>query len=179
MSYLFGYGSLLSPVSAARTLQRPLTMAELLPTRLHGYRRTWTAAVDVIVTENGISRDYSALFLDLTPTPGMSCNGVLLEVNESEWALLDLRERNYQRTAVQVESKGNMVPAFTYIIPDDEKQREGVVLKSYLDLVHRALLDYPEEFRREFWGGTDEPEALIAGDYVFQDNEQNRAAGRE
>jgi cation transport regulator ChaC len=66
---------------------------------------TWTAAVDVIVTENNLSRDYSALFLDLTATPGMSCNGVLFEINESEWALLDLRERNYRRTAVLVESE--------------------------------------------------------------------------
>ena len=180
MDYLFGYGSLLSPASAARTLQRPLTMADLLPARIRGLKRTWTAAADVVVTERGVSRDYTALFLDLSTAPGLTCNGVLLEVTGGEWTRLDLRERTYQRIVVQAELNGKRVSAFTYIVHDEEKKHDGVVLVGYLEIVQQALLEYSEKFQREFWSSTEEPAvSLISGDYVFKDIEQNQAAGRE
>ena len=132
------------------------------------------------VTQESVARDYTARFLDLSAAPGSICNGVLLEVHDREWDRLDLRERNYRRVEVQVELNGKTVPAFTYIVPDHEKRHDGVVLLGYLEIVRRALLDYSEEFNREFWSGTDEPgELLISGSYVFQDREQNRATGRE
>ena len=179
MDYLFGYGSLLSPVSIARTVQRPVTMTDLLPARVRGFKRSWTAAADVIVTEQGVSRDYTALFLDLSTDHGMICNGVLLRVTDGDLARLDLRERTYQRISVQAEWNGGMVSAFTYMVPNEEKKRDGVVLVGYLKIVHQALLNYSKEFNQEFWSSTEEPAMeLVSGDYIFQDVEQNRALGR-
>src|SRR5262245_6968014 len=124
MSYLFGYGSLLSPGSAARTLQRPLTSADLSPARVPGFRRTWTAAAEVTVTQESVPRDYTARFLDLSAVPGSICNGVLLEIHESEWNRLDLRERNYRRVEVPAELDGEIVPAFAYIVSAEEKSHQ-------------------------------------------------------
>lgn len=179
MGYLFGYGSLLSPESATRTLLRPVAAADLRPARLRGFRRTWTAAAEVFITGGNAPGPHTALFLDLSPAPGVACNGVLLQVAEAEWARLDLRERMYERAAVRVEAGGATEAAFTYLIPEGEKRDEGVVLEGYLDILRQALRLYPEDFGREFWAGTDEPaRAVVTGDYVFRDQDQNRAAGR-
>jgi cation transport regulator ChaC len=180
MDYLFGYGSLLSPESATRTLLRPVTMADLHPAYLHGFRRTWTAATEVIVTEGSTLGRHTALFLDLSIASDVTCNGIILAVAEDEWGRLDLRERMYQRMPVQVAENGEILRAFTYIVPTGEKKHEGVVLENYMEMLRQALRTYPDSFGREFWSSTAEPEVpLVRGNYVFRDNEQNRAAGRE
>jgi hypothetical protein len=169
----------LSPESATRTLLRPVTAADLHPAYLRGFRRTWTAAAEVFVNSDTAPKLYTALFLDLSTAPDVTCNGVLLDVEDDEWERLDLRERMYERAAVQVELGGKLTSAFTYVVPDDEKINKGIILEGYLNILRQALHAYPDAFKQEFWSSTTKPsQALVSGHYVFRDKDQNQAAGR-
>ena len=91
MPQVFGYGSLLSPASVSRTLGRPVALADLVPCAVAGYRRTWTARVPVWVGPHAEPAD--ALFLDLSRSPGDTCNGILLTVTESGFDRIPLARR--------------------------------------------------------------------------------------
>lgn len=166
MPQVFGYGSLLSPASVSRTLGRPVALADLIPCAVAGYRRTWTARVPVWVGPAGEPAD--ALFLDLTRSPGDTCNGILLTASEAELALLDTREPGYERRAVSAMVGDGVVEAVAYVVPDAAKTHAGRVLHDYARLVEQALLAYPDAFARAFHASTDAlPEPLLTGAYRF------------
>ncbi|MCB1622423.1 MAG: gamma-glutamylcyclotransferase [Thiothrix sp.] len=179
MALIFGYGSLLSPASAARTLQRPVCHSELCCGVLHGFVRSWTAATRITLCIDGELCCHQALFLDLTPRSGSSCNGVCLEVTDSELKALDVRERGYERRQVEVEYDGRCTRAWTYLMPGTAKQSQGIIAACYIDLIEEALQHYSEAFTSHFWESTLPSDAVIVrGEYVFADSEQNQAAGR-
>ncbi|HPE62159.1 MAG: gamma-glutamylcyclotransferase [Thiothrix sp.] len=180
MALVFGYGSLLNPASAARTLKRPVGHGELCCGVLHGFLRSWTAATRITLCIDGEPCCHQALFLDLTPCAGSSCNGVCLEVTDSELQALDLRERGYERRQVEVEFDGRCDSAWTYLKPGDAKQYQGIIAACYIDLIKEALQHYPDAFVSHFWASTLPTDAaIVQGEYIFADCEQNRAAGRQ
>lgn len=97
VGFVFGYGSL------AR-------LGEPRQAQLNGYRRVWGVAMDNRVTLPGykyyVTSDdaarpaVSVAFLDLLEDPSASVNGVLIPVRRSDLALLDSRERNYERREI-------------------------------------------------------------------------------
>lgn len=105
---VFGYGSLVDPRSAARTLGREVP--ELLPARLAGWRRRWSEARDnhrcekTFALEPGGELPDWVLGLNVEPapdiSPGEGPNGVLIEVGEDELEHLDVREMRYERADV-------------------------------------------------------------------------------
>jgi hypothetical protein len=103
--WVFGYGSLVSPASLERTLGRevPTENGWWVPAVLDGYGRRWnygsltTRAAwefDGRRVERGI-----VVALGLVDAPE-TCNGVIARVNRHDVALLDQRERDYDRVDV-------------------------------------------------------------------------------
>ena len=179
MHYLFGYGSLLSPTSATRTLQRTLSAADLQPAMVLGYTRTWSATAEVLVHCEEVTRQATALFLDLSPVPATRCNGALLIVSDEEIVRLDVRERGYQRITVQTELHSDLVPAYTYVVAPNQKTSQGIILEGYLAIIHDALAAYSAEFGAQFWRTTQPVQGpVVRGHYTFLDVEQNKATGR-
>ncbi len=132
---VFGYASLVSPESAARTLGRPLPREPELA-QLPGWRRRWSLARENEKVEKTFARvDGSipryVLGLNLESTEGggigafwshtdqkapIGANGVLIEVMEDELARLDVREMRYDRMDVtaDITSLGAAVPSNSY-----------------------------------------------------------------
>lgn len=120
---VFGYGSLVSPESAAESLGRRVEPARMV--RLAGWRRRWTtfrdnlAAEKTFVLEDGSVPPY-VVGLNLERDPGCEgANGALIEITEAEAERLDLRELRYDRLDVTADvrpASGERIPAFDLVI---------------------------------------------------------------
>jgi cation transport regulator ChaC len=96
--YVFGYGSLARAAGAA------------LPCRLLDHRRGWGVAMDnrlmipgykvYVDPLTGEQPPVYVAFLDIRPQPGARVNGVAFPVDADELALIDGRERQYERRDV-------------------------------------------------------------------------------
>ena len=116
--YVFGYGSLMNPESARKTLKRRV---EARPATLLGYMRKCNAPV------NGY------LYMNLIPWVGGRVGGVLLLVSWRELAMLKVREVGYECVDVTRCIAGPCVGAtFAFIAPDRTLPKLKI-LKSYLD----------------------------------------------
>src|SRR5690606_4242253 len=91
-TYVFGYGSLVSPASAARSLGRELTIDGLPSALLTGHRRDWGIGVPVEF-DDGFRT--VATFLDVQPREGSAVRGALLRVTDDELRILAAREAQY------------------------------------------------------------------------------------
>ncbi len=103
-TWVFGYGSLVSPTSMATTIGRTVEADHVAVAHLDGYGRRWNYGslhlrgdwhhdgIDVI---QGL-----VVSLGLVAADAESCNGVIVRVSDDELAQLDWRERDYQRTDV-------------------------------------------------------------------------------
>ena len=181
MPVIFGYGSLINPRSAEKTLGRSLCTHEMGCATLPNYLRSWTAPDCVklqSIDKHIIPCD--ALFLDLTAQIGKSCSGVAIEVCERELRMLDIREKGYERCAVELRcNEGKVLPAYAYIIPETEKFHSGIILARYKQMIDEALPDYPNSFAQRFWQDTMPSEnPVVEGEYIFMHQAQNKAAGR-
>lgn len=181
MPLVFGYGSLMNPLSAEKTLHRPLCREDFHCAVLHDYVRSWTAPGCIRLQKNGSIRPCDALFLDLSHSPGRCCNGVVVEVSEVELLRLDIREQGYERCVVELEfTGGHCQEAFTYVMPECTKQYEGVIAAQYKQMIDEALRAFPADFAAEFWQTTQpSAAAIVEGEYVFENCAQNQAAGRK
>ena len=116
---LFAYGSLVSAVSAERTLGRPIEGT--LAVRLPGWRRRWSQVRDNQATEKTFAHAESGLVpshclgLNVEPDPGgEGPNGALIEISEDELERLALREIRYDRIDV-TEAIGPEARPFTRV----------------------------------------------------------------
>jgi cation transport regulator ChaC len=154
-TWVFGYGSLVSPASMARTIGRTVGPADVTIAHLHNYGRRWNYGVlhrsgtwldgDKSVTEGLI------VALGLAAGEGESCNGVAIRVTADELAQLDWRERDYDRTDVtdqiSVEQSESVSRVVTYVPSPDavtryEQARDAgraAIEMRYWDLVHSAF----------------------------------------
>ena len=165
---VFGYGSLVSPASAAETLGRPV---EPIPARLRGWRRRWTICRDNLASEktfalaDGTLPPY-VLGLNLEPEPDCEANGVLIELSEAEAERLDLREVRYDRTEV---TKAAIVgeatpPEYTVITYVAKPERYApsppagaVVMATYVSTVEAAFAALGDGELERFHDSTDPP----------------------
>jgi hypothetical protein len=101
---VFGYATLVSVESAAQTLGRPVEFAAVA--RLAGWSRGWTLGREQAASEKTFARlDGSVptycLGLNIDRDESAAApNGVLIELTETEFERLDLREIRYQREDV-------------------------------------------------------------------------------
>ena len=156
-TWIFGYGSLVSPASMASTIGRTIATDDVAVAHLDGYGRRWNYGsmhlrgdwhLDGVRIVQGM-----VVSLGLTPAADEACNGVIVRVSADELAQLDWRERDYERTDVteqiRVETDGPRGRVMTYIprpsaIERYEAARDAGragIRQSYWELVAAAYHD--------------------------------------
>lgn len=175
--YLFAYGSILDPASAARTLGRPVAAADLTDAIVLNVQRDWGVYIPVR-DENDDELD--AAFLDVQPAPGHYVNGALIALSEDEFAMMRRREAQYDAidvtgdtvTAIDLDR-----PVVTFMARAEfRKPRPGVraaVPDRYRGLVEAMLEARGPVFDRHFAASTQPPEVgAFTGAYTFADPDQ-------
>jgi cation transport regulator ChaC len=164
---VFAYGSLL------RDLGGPLG-ERLKPCRLRDHRRAWNVAMDNTLTLSGYKFYLSATdssrpavfvtFLNLVPAQGRHVSGVLFAVDDEELAMLDERERNYDRRDVtDLVDEHCTGRVWTYVGKPEAEQRfalgarEGraVIDMAYLESVRAGFEPIAADALEEFDATTD------------------------
>jgi gamma-glutamylcyclotransferase (GGCT)/AIG2-like uncharacterized protein YtfP len=124
-TYLFAYGSLMNPLSLAKTLPGERTVCD---TELRGYRRKMNAPFD------------GYAYLNIVPDKNSTVSGKLIAMSEAEMGLFSSREEGYLRTDVSENIDG--APhgrVFVFIAPDIECAMR--VPQSYLDTCTYGMSD--------------------------------------
>ncbi|MFT5707172.1 MAG: hypothetical protein ACI9ES_001462 [Oceanospirillaceae bacterium] len=148
--YIFGYGSLINSISRTVTGETGVAVA----VKISGFARYWSR----------ISEDFGMSSVVVVPEQRQACNGVLVEVPESELPSFDLRERGYQRVLVdasQVEFYSQTIDL--KLLPNTHikiwlyQSQEVVnpcedhpVVFSYLDVILSGCLEYSPPFCDDF-----------------------------
>ncbi len=103
-TWVFGYGSLVSPTSMATTIGRTVVTDDVAVAHLDGYGRRWNYGSMHLRGDWHIDGTHIVqglvVSLGLTAADDESCNGVIVRVTADELAQLDWRERDYERTDV-------------------------------------------------------------------------------
>ena len=103
-TWVFGYGSLVSPDSLATTIGRVVDPSDVAVATLTGYGRRWNYGakhVRAAWTHDGVEvSDGVMVALGIESSADESCNGVLVRVTGDDLLRLDRRERDYDRTDV-------------------------------------------------------------------------------
>lgn len=156
-TWVFGYGSLVSPTSLASTIGRPVEPRHTAVAHLDGFGRRWNYGslhlrgdwrhdgVDVV---QGL-----VVSLGLVAESGDGCNGVVVQVSDDELAALDWRERDYDRTDVtdliSFDRRSRSDRVVTYVpragaVARYEEARDAGragIRRTYWDLVNAAFAD--------------------------------------
>jgi cation transport regulator ChaC len=153
-TWVFGYGSLVSPDSMANTIGRTAEATDVAIAHLDGYGRRWNYGSlhlrgdwnhDGIAVNQGL-----VVSLGLVEAEGEACNGVIVRVTPDELVRLDWRERDYERTDVTELIRLDRDPAgrvITYVPRSTAVERYETardhgtagIRKSYWDLVATAF----------------------------------------
>lgn len=189
--WVFGYGSLVSPVSFAHTIGRDLTPGEdFVQAEIAGFGRRWnygTAYRFTSIDDQGPEpKRWTFIALGVTRSDHETTNGVLAWVGDDEIAALDARERNYDRvdvTAHATISAGvrNVVgdtPIVTYVPRPEpiasyraaKARGEAAITRRYWELVDDAFAALGAVHREQYHATTpgpgipiiDQPEHEIA-----------------
>lgn len=154
--WVFGYGSLVSPISLGSTLGRsPVPGVDFLAAECEGFARRWNYGVRYAPGSLEGRADLDVLvFLGLVAAPDTWTNGIVARVNSEELRRLDARERDYDRveitdrvrligTAEDV-SLGTIViyvprPEAVAVYSAGRDERRAAVVRSYWDLVDDAF----------------------------------------
>ncbi len=165
-TWVFGYGSLVSPASLSTTIGREVEAADVVVAHLHGYGRRWNYGSlhlrgDWRHGEADVQQGV-VISLGVVPSAGERCNGVAVRVTADELAQLDWRERDYERTDVTDLIVTDRVGAdlglagrrvVTYVprpsaIERYEAARDAgraAIRQSYWDLVGQAFADLGDD----------------------------------
>jgi len=159
-TWVFGYGSLVSPESMANTIGRPVRTWAVA--HLDGYGRRWNygslhlrgdwhhEGLDVV---SGL-----VVSLGLEASATESCNGVIVPVTDDELAALDWRERDYERTditdRVRREDDVTTTSVWTYVPRPSAIER-------YLDARDRGCAG----IRESYWELVGAAFAALGGDH--------------
>ncbi len=168
--YLFGYGSLISPESVARTLGREPDVARHKPVWLNGYERGWTVHDMVRSGPENVVRPTA--FLNIAPHAGRRCNGIAVPVKTTDLDGFDRRERCYARVDVSACVTPPLdQPVFAYVGrgPWTTMPEETVALAKYLEVVESGLGRWGDGFAADYEASTlPQPWPTVEGDYGFE-----------
>ena len=107
--WIFGYGSLVDPSSFGATLGRALRPGvDFFEAELAGFGRRWNYGVMHVSASGrgpeGDEVEYTIVALGIVRAPDETVNGVVGWVTHDELALLDHRERHYDRIDVTADT---------------------------------------------------------------------------
>jgi len=155
VTWLFAYGSLVSPQSLAETIGRTVDVGSgMYVARLNGWGRRWnygSLRMRGSWTHDGVAVDHGLVVsLGVVAAPAEHCIGTVFAVRPDELARLDHREADYHRLDVTdrcTVENGPAIPRIEAYIPnpssiaryeaarDDDR---AAIRRSYWDLVHDA-----------------------------------------
>ena len=167
--YIFGYGSLICPISRAVTAP---TLADraATPVRVKHLERLWSFPV----------KQCGMTFMGIRVKPNAECAGVLVPVNDEELAQFDKRELGYDRVPVahhhiervpflcDDELTEHYNHQHCYFFHKDQKQQQAPTIwvyvqqnpmpvndqcpiaQTYLDVILRGCLSISREFAQDF-----------------------------
>lgn len=102
--WVFGYGSLVSPVSLGATLGRePVRGVDFIAAECAGWERRWNYGHTIDPSRyrgTEVDRIDTVVALGVVPVVGASMNGIITLVHADELVRLDARERHYDRVDV-------------------------------------------------------------------------------
>jgi cation transport regulator ChaC len=178
-TWVFGYGSLVSPPSLASTIGRPVDRHDLVVGHLSGFGRRWNYGSmhlrgdwhhDGVTVRGGL-----VVSLGVVVAADEECNGVAVRVSDDELSKLDWRERDYERTDVTdaavaygpADFAGDRVVTYVprpsaierYERARDE--RRAAIRRSYWDLVIAAFADLGDDHARRY-AATPAPDVPVA-----------------
>lgn len=142
--YIFGYGSLINSLSRAVTGES----GSVLPVKVCGYERSWSV----------MSADIGMSSVAVVQREGALCNGVLVEVPESEIPHFDLREQGYQRARIEAHQiqtyqevelpEGTLwiYHACNIVVPT----HTCPITLSYADVILAGCIEHGHDFALEF-----------------------------
>jgi len=177
--WVFGYGSLVSPVSFGFTLGRDLTPgADFFEADVVDYGRRWNYGVAHAVGRSeqadGSIREWTMVALGVVASTGETVNGVIGWVEADELEALDRRERHYDRVDVTelttVRTELDLTaPIVTYVprpramdhYTAARDRGEAAVSKRYWDLVDAAFADLGADRRERYLASTPPPDVPI------------------
>ena len=180
-AWVFGYGSLVSPASAAATLGEPLDL--VAPVRLRGWRRRWSTARDNLASEKtfapagGGEPFRCCLGLNIEPAPGEpGANGALLRLGAAQIARLDARELRYDRIEVgdDIDSQPpDGAPVIAYVAKAAHHRRRpppgAVILASYVRAVEAAFAELGRPELERYRATTDDPPVDVVEGVLVED----------
>lgn len=150
-AFVFGYGSLVNRATH--------DYSEAYPARVRGWRRAWTH-----VTTRKVA------FLNVIPDPDCEIDGVIAEVPDHAWQVLDERERSYDRLEARDVAHPLAAPRRVHIYHAPPHRHvpattQHPVLMSYLDTVIQGFLrEWGEGGVGRFFETTDGWDAPILDD---------------
>lgn len=175
-TWLFGYGSLVSPASLASTIGRDPTGAMHIA-HVDGYGRRWNYGSKVLRgdwTHDGVDvTEGLVVSLGIAAATTESCNGVIFRVDSDELARLDWRERDYERrditdlTTVEANAVDERVEVYVprqSAIERYEQARDAgraAIRLSYWNLVREAFAALGDQ-HAEWYDETPAPDIPIA-----------------
>lgn len=167
-TWVFGYGSLVSPASLAATIGRTIEPHDLVVTHLSGYGRRWNYGSmhlrgdwhhDGVTVRQGL-----VVSLGLVVADDEVCNGVAARVSDDELAMLDWRERDYERTDVTDSVVTEM--AIADVDPfDGDRVVTYVPRRSAIERYEQARDDQRAAIRRTYWNLVGDAFAELGGDH--------------
>lgn len=176
--WVFGYGSLVSPASMARTIKRVAEPGvDFFEAELAGYGRRWNYGVEHIVatwelSDGSVVDDGVIVALGLIESAGDVVNGIIASLTDDELSYLDRRERNYDRVdasaLISTDAPLN-APVYVYVprassIERYESARDrGVagVRRTYWDTVDNAFAEFGDEQRDRYRATTPAPDVPV------------------
>jgi dephospho-CoA kinase len=180
-TWVFGYGSLVSPSSLGATLGRPVRLDDggWFEAHVEGWGRRWNYGIGHVrgfwTAADGAVRELTLVALGVVPSPAESVNGVVVRVTADELARLDLRERDYDRVdvtdATSVAPDGAELdgPVVTYVprsraIEAFEQARDAgraAIEQRYWDLVDGAFAALGPDRVERYHATTPAPEVPV------------------
>jgi dephospho-CoA kinase len=176
--WVFGYGSLVDPSSFSATIGRELQPGvDFFEAEVAGLGRRWNYGVMHTSASGpgpgGATIDYTLVALGVVSAAEETVNGVVGWVEPDELALLDHRERHYDRVDVTdrttVRGPGVSGSVAVYVprreaVEHFERAREtgrAAIEQRYWDLVDRAFAAFGPEAHARYHSTTPAPDVPV------------------
>lgn len=164
-AWLFGYGSLVSPVSLAETIGRDPGPGDMRIAHVEGFGRRWNYGSKVLrgdwVHDGAEITGGLVVSLGIAAAADESCNGVIFHVDADELARLDWRERDYERVDITDQTTFGGAPIGAPIEVYVPRQSAVERYEAARDAGRAAI-------RQSYWHLVRDAFALLGADHVAQ-----------